>query len=122
MRPLVHQQFEVGQWVTVDEQDIRIGAACDHAEFTLPIEQLGIHGGGGSDDVGCALDLGPDQKLLRLRVVGLSEQVGPEPDLHTGVDRDPDRAPSRMQHVLELPHARFGEVELPTELRAISLI
>ena len=57
--PLAGEHFEVGQRVAVDDQEVGVGAGCDHAQAAGVAEQGGVDGGGGADDVGRALHLGP---------------------------------------------------------------
>ena len=69
------EHAEVGQRVTVDQQQVGGGTGSDDAELARPAEQLGVDARRGSQHIERGLHLGPQQQLLGLRRVGLAEET-----------------------------------------------
>jgi len=109
---LILEETQVLQWVAVDHQEIGEGARRDDPEVLRATEELGADDGRRVDDLARAQDGAPQQELLRLVGLQLTEQIVLDDGAEAGVwlaagqksydvtyTRDLTRTPGRLHHL-----------------------
>ena len=87
--------------VAIDDENIGVASGLNLAEFRFH-QDLGVHGGGGTQDSGRRLDLAPDRELAGLVGVQMPQEIRAEADFEVLAIHDFKSAQRAIAHFPEL--------------------